>query len=210
MIDDGETGEYASPPCFMHKLDPTYQSDAWRDVARWRKAQRERLIQERLALSSQERETRSARLAKELDQQLGSPSGHIITIYWPFRGEPDLRGWAARMIDHGNRIALPVVKVKGSPLEFRLWSPGDPLERGIWNIPVPSTRETILPQIVIAPLVGFDEASYRLGYGGGYFDRTLAAMPRMPLTIGVGYRESRLGTIYPQKHDIRMDAILTV
>src|SRR5688572_26116562 len=102
MIDDGETGEYAFPPCFMHKLDPTYRSDAWRDVARWRKAQRERLIQERLALSSQGRETRSTRLAKELDKQLGSPSWHIIPIYWPFRGEPDLRGCAARMIDPGN------------------------------------------------------------------------------------------------------------
>lgn len=210
MTEDEAAGEYASPPCFMHELDPNYQNTAWPDVARWRKAERERLIDLRLTLTSEERQMRSQRLAAELHRQLSSLSGRIISLYWPFRGEPDLRGWVNGMLERGNRIALPVVTAKASPLEFRLWSPGDQLERGIWNIPIPAKIESVLPDVVIAPLVGFDAANYRLGYGGGYFDRTLASMLRKPLTIGVGYSESRIPTIYPQRHDIPMDKIVTV
>jgi 5,10-methenyltetrahydrofolate synthetase len=98
---------------------------------------------------------------------------------------------------------------KGRPLVFRVWRQGDKLERGVWNIPVPAEGEPVFPDIVIAPLVGFDPSNYRLGYGGGFFDRTLAAMPKKPLVIGVGYMSSALPTIYPQPHDIPMDAIVT-
>jgi len=208
MADDRETGEYASPPCFLHELDPSYRTEAWRDVSRWRKAERERLIQQRLQMSSVEREARLPRLAALLDERIGLLNGRVVSIYWPFRGEPDLRGWASQVLERGGRIALPVVIRKASPLEFRNWKPSDPLARGIWNIPIPSEGQAVSPDIVIAPLVGFDEANYRLGYGGGYFDRTLAALPAKPLTIGVGYRESRLSTIYPQPHDIPMDAVM--
>jgi 5,10-methenyltetrahydrofolate synthetase len=83
------------------------------------------------------------------------------------------------------------------------------MERGVWNILVPARGPAVLPDVVIAPLVGYDGQSYRLGYGGGFFDRTLASMPRKPLTIGIGYVESRLATIYPQPHDIPMDVIVT-
>ena len=85
------------------------------------------------------------------------------------------------MIERGGRIALPVVIKKGWPLEFRIWGPGDPLERGVWNILVPSHGPAVQPDVVIAPVVGFDQANYRLGYGGGFFDRTLAAMPTATL-----------------------------
>ncbi|MBL8584642.1 MAG: 5-formyltetrahydrofolate cyclo-ligase, partial [Rhizobiaceae bacterium] len=67
----------------------------------------------------------------------------------------------------------------------------------------------IRPDIVIAPLVGFDESGYRLGYGGGFFDRTLATMAPRPRAIGVGYAECGLSTIYPQPHDIAMNLIVT-
>ena len=209
-----ETQEYASPPCFMHELEPGYRDgavrqDSWPDVARWRKAERSRLIEERLRIDIDERKAMSERIASRLDAVIGKFGGRTVSVYWPFRGEPDLRNWAVGVIGRGGRIALPVVIQKAAPLEFRAWSPGDPLERGVWNILVPARGPAVLPDVVIAPVVGFDAAGYRLGYGGGFFDRTLAAMPRKPLVIGVGYAGSRIPTIYPQPHDIPMDEIVT-
>lgn len=211
---DAEPRAYASPPCFMHELAEDFrpepvQTSAWPDVARWRKAERKRLLEERLAVNAENRQAMSERIATGLDQIIGKVAGRIVSSYWPFRGEPDLRDWAIRLIGRGGRIALPVVIQKGWPLEFRLWSPGDPLERGVWDILVPSRGPSVLPDVVIAPVVGIDQANYRLGYGGGFFDRTLAAMPRRPFVIGVGYAGSRIPTIYPQPHDIPMNAIVT-
>lgn len=215
-------GEYASPPCFMHELSADYQprferSNAWADVARWRKAERSRLIAMRLAMSVDERNRRSHHIAASLDRTIASIIDRavsrsydcIISIYWPFRGEPDLRDWATGMIGRGARIALPVVIRKDWPLEFRVWAPGDPLERGVWNILAPSRGPAVEPDIVIAPVVGFDAANYRLGYGGGFFDRTLAKMIKKPLAIGVGYEVARIATIYPQPHDIGLSTIIT-
>ena len=213
MPDAPEPAEYASPPCFMHELSPDYagtsQSHAWPDVQRWRKAERKRLIEDRMGMSQAERQARSARIAEQLDQTIKQFAGRIIGTYWPFRGEPDLRGWGIEVAERGGRIALPVVIQKGWPLEYRIWTPGDPLERGVWNILVPARGPAVQPDVVIAPLVGFDAQKYRLGYGGGFFDRTLAAMPRKPRAIGIGYAQSRLATIYPQPHDIAMDTIIT-
>ena len=212
--DENDLPEYASPPCFVHELSldappASIRSDVWDDVSRWRNAERRRLIGERMALASADRIARSARLAEKLDLAVGRVSGHIISSYWPFRGEPDLRNWAINVIERGGRVALPVVLQKARPLEFRVWNPGDPLERGIWNILVPSRGPAVLPDIVIAPVVGFDTANYRLGHGGGYFDRTLASMHRMPVKIGIGFATSKIATIYPQPHDIPMDVIVT-
>jgi 5-formyltetrahydrofolate cyclo-ligase len=83
------------------------------------------------------------------------------------------------------------------------------MQRGIWAIPIPADRLPVQPTVLLVPLLGFDERGYRLGYGGGYFDRTLAVARPRPLTIGVGYELGRLPTIYPQPHDIPMDAIVT-
>ncbi len=94
-------------------------------------------------------------------------------------------------------------------MAFRLWEPDTKMERGIWNIPVPAAAPPITPDVVIAPLVGFDRGCYRLGYGGGYFDRTLAAFAVRPLTVGVGYSSSELTSIRPQTHDIPMHMIVT-
>ncbi len=214
MADEAIIAEHTAPPSFMHELasdsrDAQSLPDAWSEVSKWRRAERERLINERLALAPEERQVRSGRIASMLDLTIGKFSGRIVGTYWPFRGEPDLRNWGIRVIERGGRIALPVVIRKGWPLEYRIWTPGDPLERGVWNILVPSRGPAVQPDIVIAPVVGFDEAHYRLGYGGGFFDRTLAAMPRKPLTIGVGYAQTRMPTIYPQSHDVPMDVVVT-
>jgi 5-formyltetrahydrofolate cyclo-ligase len=84
-----------------------------------------------------------------------------------------------------------------------------PMQKGIWDIPTPKEREVLTPDAVIVPLVGFDEYGFRLGYGGGYFDRTLAAAGQRPFAIGLGSEDSILQTIYPQPHDIAMNLIVT-
>jgi 5-formyltetrahydrofolate cyclo-ligase len=208
---DDEPAQYASPPCFMHELDPEYRAPLteWADVRRWRKAERERLIGARLAVSADARAAMSTRIAEGLDARIGDIAGRMVSLYWPFRGEPDLRGWMAAINDRGGRTALPVVIEKGQPLVFRAYKPGDRLDKGVWNIPIPAEGEPVLPDIVISPIVGIDPGNYRLGYGGGFFDRTLAAMPFRPLVIGVGYELQRIATIYPQPHDISMSEVVT-
>jgi 5-formyltetrahydrofolate cyclo-ligase len=209
--DDEGPAQYASPPCFMHELDPEFlpQLSDWTDVRRWRKAERERLIAARLAIAADARAAMSQRIAEGLDAVIGDIGGRMVSLYWPFRGEPDLRPWMASINERGGLTALPVVIEKGQPLVFRAYVPGDRLEKGVWNIPIPAEGDPVLPDIVISPIVGIDPGYYRLGYGGGFFDRTLAAMPFKPLVIGVGYELQRIATIYPQPHDIPMDQVVT-
>jgi 5-formyltetrahydrofolate cyclo-ligase len=132
-----------------------------------------------------------------------------VGVYWAFRAEFDPRLLVERLLAEGAAAALPVVVDKKGPLEYRRWRPGDPLVDGVWGIPVPERRETVVPDAVLAPLVGFDRRCYRLGYGGGYFDRTLAALRPRPLAIGVGFELSRIDTIHPQDFDVPMDLIVT-
>jgi len=177
--------------------------------AGWRKARREGLIAGRLAIPADTRAAHSQAIADALDRELGDVAGKAISLYWPFRGEPDLRGWLASVNGRGATTLLPIVVEKRHPLIFKAWKPGDRLDRGVWNIPIPAEGPEMLPDIVISPLVGFDPQLYRLGYGGGFFDRTLAAHPGKPLVIGVGYSSQHMPTIHPEPHDIPMTRIIT-
>lgn len=178
-------------------------------IMAWRKAERERLIAARMAAGAAERQDWSGRIAEGLDGVIGGVQGRIVSVYWPFRGEPDLRPWMKRVEERGGRCALPIVIEKGRPLAFRLWKEGEPLVRGVWNIPVPADGPDVVPDISIAPVVGYDPQCYRLGYGGGFFDRTLASFAAKPRVIGVGYGLQAIATIHPLPHDIAMDAIVT-
>ncbi len=80
---------------------------------------------------------------------------------------------------------------------------------GVYDIPYPAERNIVVPDLVLAPLVGFDAAKYRLGYGGGYFDRTLAVLQPRPVAIGIGFAFARLATVHPQPHDLAMDTVVT-
>ena len=105
--------------------------------------------------------------------------------------------------------ALPVVVQKGAPLQFREWYPGAIVVKGVFDLPMPSETPVVRPKALFIPPVGFDAQGYRLGYGGGYFDRTLAALTPHPLKIGVAFDLSRIPTIRPQPHDVPMDFIVT-
>jgi 5,10-methenyltetrahydrofolate synthetase len=106
-------------------------------------------------------------------------------------------------------MALPVATAHGRALTFREWRPGVRMARGLWKIPYPADGAEVLPDVTLAPLVGFDAAGFRLGYGGGFFDRTLAVLRPRPLVIGIGYDITAMKTIFPQTHDIGMDWIVT-
>src|SRR5438477_1334856 len=142
------------------------------EVKAWRRGGRERLIALRQALPAAERRGWADRIEAELRGLLAERPG-ILGVYWPFRAEFDPRPLIDWAVAAGRKVALPVVVDKKGPLEYRAWRPGGPLADGVWNSPVPEKRELVTPSVVLAALVGFDGASYRLGYGGGYLDRTL-------------------------------------
>lgn len=181
----------------------------WPALKAWRRAERERLLALRAAAPPDLRRQWGEAIAASLAAILAERPGIVLGIYWPFRAEFDPRPLLPALFAQGSRAALPAVVDKKGPLEYRAWAPGESLVDGVWNIPVPEKREILVPQAVLAPLVGFDGACYRLGYGGGYFDRTLAALAPRPLAIGVGFELSRLETIHPQPHDMPMDAVVT-
>jgi 5,10-methenyltetrahydrofolate synthetase len=211
---------YASSPCMAHEVDPTYfdplgvDPQQARDVARWRKAERTRLLEERRASGVGGLRATSEALVGHthatLAARIRESQAGIVSVYWPIKSEPDLRPLMHSLIRLGLRVALPLVETKQAPLTFREWTPATRMARGDWNIPVPPPDAPICtPDLSLVPLVGWDGAGYRLGYGGGYFDRTLAALAPRPFTIGVGFQAARLATIFPQPHDIPMDAIVT-
>jgi 5-formyltetrahydrofolate cyclo-ligase len=105
--------------------------------------------------------------------------------------------------------ALPVVVAPKQPLVFREWHPGVALAAGPLGIPFPTDSELVTPTAVLLPVVGWDEAGYRLGYGAGFFDLTLASLPKRPVVIGVGYELARMPSIHPQSWDVPLDWVVT-
>ena len=178
------------------------------EILAWRKEQRAQLIPARVAVPDATRDAWTQRIIASLEPIVMAVDGPV-SFYWPFRGEPNLRPLMRRMVAAGRSVALPVVVQKRHPLEFRPWTPGCEMVLGVWNIPIPDTNERVTPRLLLAPLVGFDPQRYRLGYGGGYFDRTLAALGGARTVIGVGYDSQALVTIHPLPHDIPMDRIVT-
>ena len=211
---------FSSPPCYAAEVAPEYfdplavDPEQARDVARWRKAERTRLRAARLALSVAERkeigEALAGYLRQVLQDRFGGAQGKVLSAYWPIKGEPDLRPLMADLHEGGVTVTLPLVETKAAPLTFRRWTPETRMVRGDWNIPVPPPDAPVVtPDIALAPLVGWTADGYRLGYGGGYFDRTLAALSPKPFVVGIGINAAQIKTIYPQPHDIPLDLILT-
>jgi len=181
----------------------------WADVNRWRRERRAELLAGRQSRTINARSRAAADVARQIVEQELLGTSRTLGFYWPFKSELDLRPLLFDLVQEGVNAALPVVVEKNRPVEFWAWWPGMKLLRGIWNIPIPAKRYPVAPDALLVPLLGFDEAGYRLGYGGGYYDRTLAAVQPRPRTIGVGLESARLRTIHPQPHDIPMDAIVT-
>jgi len=179
------------------------------ELRAWRKAERARLIEARMALPLDEHAAASAAISAHLEARFPAASFRSLGCYWPFRREFNCIPFMRAVVEDGGQVALPVVLAKGQPLEFRPWTPKAKMELGVWDIPHPAEGPAVLPDALLVALVGFDEAGYRLGYGSGYYDRTVAAMAAKPLMIGVGFELSRVPTIHPQPYDVPMDYIVT-
>jgi len=193
-------------PTQIEALSP---SAGWEEIRQWRKLVRNELLERRTTLSVEALRAFSERACAQLLRAVDLRKYKVLGFCWPIRGEFDVRGIAKQHLANGGQVALPVIVQKSAPVEFWSWSPGMPMQKGIWDIPTPKERNVLTLDAVLVPLVGFDKSGFRLGYGGGYFDRTLAAVARRPFAIGLGYEESSLQTIYPQPHDIPMDLIAT-
>ena len=160
-------------------------------------------------MSDAARAAANAAIEATLAQRFAPGAFPILAGYWPIQGEWDPLPYLMRVIDAGGAVARPVAKRPAAPLEFRLWTPGAPMTAGLWDIPHPAEGAVVAPSALLIPLVGFDGAGHRLGNGGGYYDRTLAAVQPRPFAIGVGFELGRLGSISPQSHDQPMDVIVT-
>jgi 5-formyltetrahydrofolate cyclo-ligase len=211
-------GECSSPPCMLNEPlasgvtqapDGPVSGSDWAEVKLWRKAKRQVLIERRLAITPAERAEHRTIVTAAVRALLVAAQPRVVAFYWPFKGEFDPRPMVEALLPEGIRFALPEVIEKAQPLKFRAWWPGTPMRNGIWDIPVPADSEQVAPDVLLVPLLGFDKRRYRLGYGGGYYDRTLATMDIRPRTIGIGFEQLEIPTIFPQPHDIPMDCIVT-
>jgi 5-formyltetrahydrofolate cyclo-ligase len=175
----------------------------------WRKATRERLIAARLAVAPEVLDAWRMRMDGYLERSFPGLAGRRVAFCWPLKNEYDARHLARTLRGRGTLTALPVVVAPKTPLAFREWHPGVALAKGPLDIPYPVGSAEIVPDVVLLPMNGWDEKGYRLGYGGGFFDRTLATLAKRPVTVGVSYELARLDTIQPQAWDIPMDYVVT-
>ena len=175
----------------------------------WRKAQRERLIAARLSVGPAVLDAWRRRIDRSLELSFPGLSSCRLAFCWPIKGEYDARHLARTLRDRGALTALPVVKARNAPLVFREWHPGVELAVGALDIPYPVNSPEVVPQAVLLPMNGWDPQGYRLGYGAGFFDRTLASLSKRPVVVGVAYELARLDTIHPQSWDIPMDFVVT-
>jgi 5-formyltetrahydrofolate cyclo-ligase len=177
-----------------------------------RRALRRTLLASRLALSSAEWAQLSCRVCAHLRGGFPQLSAMTVGFCWPLNQEPDLRplieGW---INEHrkGFRALLPVVIAAEQALAFRAWTPDTVMFADRYGIPTPAGGDWLFPEVLLLPVNGFDAAGHRIGYGGGYFDRTLASLDPRPLAIGVGFELARLASIAPEPHDQPLDAMVT-
>jgi len=184
-------------------------SAAATELRAFRNTMRSRLIAAREALPADIHAQLSRKLERHLGELLDALNPAVLAFCWPFRGEFDARALVSGRLPGGLRACLPVVVDNGLPLEFREWSPQSEMVEDRYGIHIPARGETLQPDAILMPLNAFDAAGYRLGYGGGYFDRSLAALAPRPRAVGVGFELARVDSIRPQAHDLPMDVIVT-
>ena len=183
---------------------------SWPHVRAWRESARRRLLAARCALQRRDQLRFALRIAASLYERRGELFGRRVAFYWPVQGEIDLVPFVRFVLRDLEAAALPVSVHAHEPLEFWRWTPRSRLySRGLWGVPAPAARELVQPEVLLVPLLGFDGSGYRLGYGAGHYDRTLAALPHATRVIGIGHELGRLRSVYPQPHDLPMHAVVT-
>jgi len=177
-------------------------------------ALRKRLVEQRLGMP--DRMQRADLLQRVMRIWLVGRADVVIGAYWPIKGEfdplPALHRWKedGELLDEPQlrRIGLPVVDKLHKTLRFHAWFPGCPMEEDAYGIPKPKDTEVIVPTLLFVPCVGYGPGGYRLGYGGGFYDRTLAKLEPRPYTVGLGFTSAFCPELEPEPHDVPLDAIL--
>ncbi len=184
------------------------------DKALDKKALRKLLIEQRLSLP--DRLQRSDLLQRAMRIWLVGRPDAVIGAYWPIKGEfdplPALHRWKedGELIEQPQprRIGLPVVDKVHKTMRFHAWYPGCPMEEDAYGIPKPKDTEVIVPTLLFVACVGYAPGGYRLGYGGGFYDRMLATLTPRPFTVGLGFANAYVPDFEPEAHDLPLDAIL--
>ncbi|HTH80015.1 MAG TPA: 5-formyltetrahydrofolate cyclo-ligase [Ramlibacter sp.] len=184
------------------------------DNSEQKKALRKRLVAERLAMP--DRLFKCDMLQRVMRIWLVNRPDTVIGAYWPIKGEfdplPALHRWKedGELLDEPQlrRIGLPVVDKLHGTLNFHAWFPGCPMEEDAYGIPKPKDTEIIHPTLLFVPCVGYGPGGYRLGYGGGFYDKTLAELRPKPFTVGLGFTQGYVDDFEPAPHDVPLDAIL--
>ena len=177
-------------------------------------ALRRSLVQARLQMPHRQQSTHDLQSAMRI--WLVGRADTVIGAYWPIKGEfdplPVLHRWKedGELLDEPQRrrIGLPVINKVHKTLTFHIWYPGCPMEEDAYGIPKPKDTELIVPTLLFVPCVGYGPGGYRLGYGGGFYDRTLAALQPRPFTVGLGFTNGFIDEFEPEPHDQPLDAIL--
>jgi len=175
----------------------------------WRRAERSRLVAARLAVAPAALDSWRRQIDGYLERSFPGLARCRLAFCWPIKGEYDARHLARTLRARGALTLLPVVVAPKTPLIFREWHPGIELAKGPLDIPYPKNSQQLTPDAVLLPMNGWDPQGYRLGYGGGYFDRTLASLAKKPLTVGISYEFAKLDTIHPQPWDVPMEYVVT-
>lgn len=175
----------------------------------FRAALRREKLAARMAIDEKTHGAWSARIEAHLAALLTPCPSQVLAFCAPVRGEFDARPLASLLIERGWQAAMPIVETTDAPMSFRPWTPSSAMTTDRHGIPIPADGQNIHPAIVLLPLLAFDPQGFRLGYGGGYFDRTLAALVPRPVAIGVGFQLAQVPDIQPQAHDIPLDAVVT-
>jgi 5-formyltetrahydrofolate cyclo-ligase len=184
-------------------------SDMSPELSAWRKSERTRLLLERSALSEETLAGLRSRIDTHIERTFPDLVHGVLAFCWPYKNEYDVRHLAAALRRRGATTAMPVVVAPKTPLIFREWHPGVKLADGPLGIPYPVDSREVQPDHVLLPMLGWDAQGYRLGYGGGFFDRTLASLARRPRVIGLAYEQAYMQTIQPQPHDVPVDFVVT-
>jgi 5-formyltetrahydrofolate cyclo-ligase len=179
------------------------------DAGLARRALRRDKIAARLALPAAAHRAASITVLHHLNELLLPQPPGTLGFCWPIRAEVDCRPLVERLLKAGWRAVMPTVAEVDKPLTFRAWWPAAPMTEDPYGIPVPATEVVPPPGTLLIPLVAFDCDGYRLGYGGGYFDRTLAALTPRPVAIGVGFELCVSASLHPEPHDVPLDLIVT-
>ncbi|OFX01079.1 MAG: 5-formyltetrahydrofolate cyclo-ligase [Alphaproteobacteria bacterium RIFCSPHIGHO2_12_FULL_66_14] len=178
-----------------------------------KRALRSAMLAWRGTLDEEERRAAATDLLATLRRERPIETPVVVSGFWPIKDEIDIRPLMMELFNEGCQMALPVVQGRGLPLLFRAWRPGDPLEAGVFGTLQPAARrETVEPDSLLVPLLACDNEGWRLGYGGGFYDRTLLGLRsrRKVTAVGVGFDAQFISDDVPRgPDDQRLDWMLT-